>query len=323
MTGLPGALDLAARAYGLDPHHLTPVASAYRPAAAWRAGAVLLKPYRYTEQQLFYVTRALLHLERRGFGQVPRLVHARSGRPYVRAGGGWWYATTWIDGRPVRFPEELPAAAGALASFHTASEGELIPWHPSRSWPRRWQLRLADLQTFQRLAREGSTPFDRAYAHVAPHYLRQAQRALEALERSDYHRLEEAARRRTGFCHRDCTPGNLVVNPGGDVCLVDPDTWGAELRLHDLVRLLLTGAGNDPAAALGAMAAYEEAAPLDPAERRLLPVALSLPREYWWAGLCRYRRDEPGVDPEQALREALEGAPVREAWVRRMWEALG
>ncbi|HLN62789.1 MAG TPA: hypothetical protein VK464_14685, partial [Symbiobacteriaceae bacterium] len=151
----------AARAWGLDPGALQPVASAYRPAAAFRAGSVLLKPFRYGERPLYYATRALFHLERQGCPHVPRLVAAPGGEPYLRLGGQYWYATTWLDGRPPRFPAELPAAAEALAAFHQASAGCFVPWSPSRSWRHRWARLLADLHAFRHLAEAGRTPFDR------------------------------------------------------------------------------------------------------------------------------------------------------------------
>lgn len=312
------SLREAAAAYGLDPAELEPVASAYRPAAAYRAGPVLLKPYRYPERQLYYATRALDHLALRGFSRAPRLVRSRLQEPYIRAGGRLWYATTWIEGRRPRLPADLQLAANALAAFHRAARGCYVPWSPGRSWPARWARLLADLRRFERSAGAGSTPFDRAFAHVAPRFIGQAEAALAALQALDYTGLEAGARQE-GFCHRDITAANLVSDRQGRVCLVDPDTWGAELRLHDLARLLITGCGWNPRTALTALTAY---GPLSAAERRLLPAALLLPREVWWAGLCRYQRTQPGADPERLLRSAIAGAPARDACVKALREAL-
>lgn len=312
----------AARAYGLDPGALRPVASRYRLAAAWLAGSVLLKPYRYGERQLYYATRALLHMEARRFPLVPRLVHSRRGEPYIQVGGTWWYATTWIEGRPPALPRELGPAAQSLAAFHLASEGEFIPWSPRRSWRMRWSELLRDLVAFRRLAEAGDAEFDRRYATAAPAFIQRAEEAVASLDPCGYDRLEEAVRRRRAFCHRDCTAANLIVNQEGYICLVDPDTWGPELRLHDLTRLLLSGGSFDSRLVLGAVAAYEALAPLDPAERALLPAALLLPREFWWAGVCRWRRPEPGVDPERLLHETTTGAPMRDACVQELFRSL-
>jgi CotS family spore coat protein len=313
----------AAAAYGLDGRTLVPVASVYRSVAAYRAGSVLLKPYRYRERQLYYVTMALQHLEKGGCRCVPRLVHAKSGKPYVRLGETWWYATTWIEGRPPQFPTELYLAAQALAQFHRASEGCFIPWSHSRSWRNRWGSLLLDLLSFSHLARAGSTPFDAAYAHAANYYIQRTEEAICTLDDCDYDALEANAKQRRAFCHRDCTADNLVVGDGGKVFLVDPDTWGPELRLHDLVRLLTAGAPTDPKAVLRGLAAYEVHFPLHPMERRLLPAALMLPREFWWAGVCRYKRAESSAQVEQLLRSTVAGAPQRDACIRSLWETLG
>lgn len=316
------APEAAAEAYGLDPGRLRPVASTYRPAAAWACGSVLLKPFRYGERQLYYTTRALLHMEAKRFPLVPRLVHSRQGETYIRVGDTWWYATTWIEGRPPLFPRELGAAAQSLAAFHLASEGEFIPWSPSRSWRVRWSDVLRDLVTFRQRAEAGAADFDRRFAAAAPAFVGRAKEALAALDRCGYDRLEEAVRRRRAFCHRDCTAANLLVNRQGYICLVDPDTWGPDLRLHDLTRLLLSSRTFDSRQVLRTLAAYEGIAPLDPDERALLPAALLLPREFWWAGVCRWRRPEPGTDPERLLTDAQRGAPERDACVQELLGSL-
>lgn len=311
--------EVAARAWGLDPGALRPVASAYRPHAAFRAGSVLLKPFRYGERPLYYATRALLHLERQGCPHVPRLVPTPSGKPYLRLGRKYWYATTWLDGRPPRFPAELPAAAEALAAFHRATEGGPIPWSASRSWRRRWQGLVNDLHTFQQWAATGQTAFDRTYAQAAPSFITRAEQALTALQGPDYDEAEAAARASQGFCHRDVTAANLLVTPLGQVRLVDPDTFGADLRLHDLVHLLLTGCQHSAAEALKALNAYGL---LTPAERRLLPRAYLLPREFWWAGVCQYRRPMEGLSHADLLQQTITGAPLRDACAKALCEAL-
>ncbi|HYG58605.1 MAG TPA: hypothetical protein VD902_11155, partial [Symbiobacteriaceae bacterium] len=191
----------AAAAYGLDCRRLVPVASAYRAAAAYRCGRVLLKPYRYGRRQLYYVAVALRHLEHQGFGAVPRLVATRDGEPYFATSSEGWYATTWIDGTPPRFPRDLNGAARSLAGFHQASEGCFIPYSHSRSWQRRWQRLLDDLRSFSAVAGAGIAPFDRDYARLAPLFIRQAEVALQALEANRYAELEAGLWSRQGFCH--------------------------------------------------------------------------------------------------------------------------
>jgi CotS family spore coat protein len=296
------------------------VASAYRQAAAWRAGDVLLKPFRYGERQLYYATGALLHLERSGL--TPNLVWTRAGERYARVGGAFWYATAWIGGRTLRLPADLTAACRSLARFHTAAEGYFMPYGAERAWPRRWQGLLADLKDFQARAQTGHDPFDGAYARAAPAFIRRAEAALAALAASPYARLEAHVRAGQRFCHRDCTAANLVRDEFGQVWFVDLDTAGPELQLHDLTRLLLSGPGLEPRAVLSALAAYESVLPLDPAERQLLPASLLLPREFWWAAVCRYRHARPGVDPERLLQQTITGAPARDACVKALQEAL-
>ncbi|HYF95121.1 MAG TPA: hypothetical protein VD969_23130 [Symbiobacteriaceae bacterium] len=319
---IPPEAAATARAYGLAPNRLQPVASAYREAAAFRAGGVLLKPFRYGERRLYYATVALRHMAERGCRLVPALVETPDGDRYIRIGDTWWYATTWITGRRPRWPGDLEGAARSLAAFHSAAQGCFIPYSGSRSWRKRWAGLLQDLLDFTRQAEAGATAFDRQYAAAAGTFVDQAARAVAALEKSEYDRLEADCRRRPAFCHRDLTAANLVVDMAGQVCLVDPDTWGPELRSYDLTRLLLAGAGADPGRALGAVAEYEAAEALDRRERRLLPWAYLLPREYWWAGVCRYRRPAAGVDPQALLQAAIRGAGAREACARALKEAL-
>ncbi|MGE5674731.1 MAG: phosphotransferase [Mycobacterium leprae] len=323
MNGRPSAeVEQAAAAYGLDAASLEPLSSTYRAVAAYRAENALLKPYRYSERQLFYVTRALSHLAKCGCTVVPRLIETRRGEPYLRSGRRLWYALTWIPGCPVSFPTDLVEAARALARFHRAATGCFIPSSDKRSWPRRWRQIRTDLAEFAREAAAGATPFDILYSQAAPIFIGQAEACIAALNQPAYTHLESVRRQRLAFAHRDATAANLIRGEQGRVYLIDPDTLGPDLRLHDLTRMLLSGGVEDPEPLVEAIAAYDRIAPLEQAERLLLPAAYRLPREFWWAGVCRYRHGRPDFDPEELLRIAIAGAPGRDACAERIQVVL-
>lgn len=309
----PDLVAAFAAAYGVQPVAFTPVASAYHSPAAlqvrWSGGAVCLKPFRGGHRRLERVEGYLHRLSTIAPrfwvagrpGRTGRCAFFHRGRPFL--------VTCWEEGTPCTAgadqagaavagtegaiaagPEAAAAAGRALAAFHRAGAG-LAPWIPSHSWPRRWQRLLAEIahapEGLRLAAADPGDSLAELFRKAAAPPLATGRRAVSVLSSgSDYPLLERASRRRAQLCHRDLTPPNLLQIPTGQMLLLDPDTWGPDLRLADLSALVGPVSGFSAAAALRALAAYVEiAGPLHPAEVRLLPWTLRLPRELGW--LCR------------------------------------
>ena len=301
-------LALVAERYGLQVNGCTPVASVYRPAAVFRletdAGPLCLKPFRYPERRLLQVLAGLDHLARRGFRRLAPVVVARDGSRYFRQDDQLYLVSRWIEGSACDLTrsQHRRAAADSLGTFHAAARG-CARRGGHAAWPERYARVVGDLEAMAALAAAGPHPatpdvaerercerFDRLFLQWLPPFLTAARAAAAGINCPTYRRLAARAGAQAEFCHGDFVAPNLVIDSAGTAVLIDLDTWRPELRLYDLAKLVANGAFWRLEAAGEILAAYAAHLPLCPEERALLPLAIEPPREFWWAGTCRYRR---------------------------------
>lgn len=300
-------ISQAEAAYGLCVHETTPVASVYRPEAVYRLqsdhGPLCLKPFRYAERQLKAVLAGLDHVNERGFTRLAPIVPTRDGRRYLSVGGKLYLVSRWIAGDPCRFeqPEHVRAAADSLGAFHVAALG-CAGAHARRpgSWPTRYRRQAEDLAEMAAIAArqprsrgessEWEAQFDRLFTRYSPYFIAEARDAAANIDCLAYRRLRERSVAQGEHCHRDYVAPNLVIDRTGQAVLLDLDTWGPDLRLYDLAKLVSNASHWHLERALLVLEGYEQHLMLSSEERVLLPWAVMMPREFWWAGTCRYRR---------------------------------
>ncbi|ABZ84975.1 putative spore coat protein s, putative [Heliomicrobium modesticaldum Ice1] len=295
-------VELIRREYGLH------VRAIQRLTPVWRLetdiGPLCLKRVGYDEGKLGFICAAMEHLRRQGFTRSPVLLPSREGRLWIpdldmrgdyRDTGrdGWLFLTDWVADRPCNFSEEahILAAAATLAEFHQYAKGLTSPDLSRRRghwmrWPRLLAGRTADLHRYETLG--ARAPIERELLKTQ---IRQAQRALAVLERSEFGRIAAASQMEKTFVHRDIAARNFVLNYRDEAHLIDFDYCRCDLHLVDIARLLervLRYHRWSYSLGQKILSVYEETTPLQPSEYPVLLAFLLFPQRFWRLYRRRY-----------------------------------
>lgn len=286
----------------------------------WRlttdAGYKYLKRSKLTLIELQFIYEALEYLVERDFKQIPRFAMNRSGYPYLPDESGPFIITDWYFSRELDFGilMDLKQAAAFLAEFHQKSLGFV----PSRAdyhrtvwwnWPVKLKGRIAELQDFRRLAlaEKENSAFCRLYLrHFEPYY-REAWNSYEMLLRSPYAEVAALDCERKSFCHHDYSGRNLLRTFEDRLILVDFDYCLSDIRIHDLINLLvrnLKHTGWNSSLAGFILKEYHKTGGLTPEELKVMHVLLHWPQDFWQVGLQYFYEKQPW--PKERFLKKLE-----------------
>lgn len=343
-------LDPVFRAYGLRVFSVEPVDSVYRSRAVFRLatdrGDKCLKPFRAGPHRALFCSLVQQHLLQRGLLNLAAWEPTLDGQPFFEFRGEVFVLAPWVAGArcDLTDPEQRSLAAVTLGRFHRAArrfEAGLALGYPDGwgNWVRRYQRELRDLEDMARLAethittgpagphgRAGPSTFDRVYlAHVET-YLLQGRRALETINGPDYWHLVKQAEERRVFCHKDYVGPNLLITPRRQLWLIDLDSCGYDIPLYDVTKLVMSASDWDATAAEKILEEYASVRVLRREERRLLPAAVLLPRDFWWAARLYYRGGHDRITAEKALetlRWVISTRELKEKFVQDLTRRLG
>lgn len=296
-------------------------------------GVFALKPTNLSEEELVFIQGVLLHLAKKGFPALP-FCTIHSGQPFMTMGNTRFLLMPWFDGAEANFQHlnELNTGVKLLARLHRISEGfptarapgDRVYWG---KWPRIWSRRLNQLVYFKGLSGLGREAFDRIYARHAPYFLKQASRALSALEASPYLRLVVEERQRSYLCHHDFSARNLLL-ADDRCCLVDFDYCLCDLRLHDLANLMLRLLRQDKwqyTRARFALLVYHRQYPLTASHLQVLHAFFQWPQDFWQVGLQYYveRLAWPAKRFLKSLKRKVQDEPNRQNFLARFPQENG
>lgn len=241
----------------------------------------------------------LLHLERRGFARLPRLVAREEGgqrRTLFRRGDDWFALSEWIEGcstvadRPVTDAQVRGVAAGAADLHRAMADGfarrlRYLPEHifvyPAD------EVRRRGPELIERLGAVAGGEPDERFDAASRAALRQWLPGVPAwLERFPWALYDEvrgtAAAAGEPLVHGDLRLLNLVFRGDEVASVLDFNASFNEIRLWDLCYTALSLAGVEtlgepraPERAALFLGAYHERHPLSRAERALLPEFLT------------------------------------------------
>ncbi len=269
------------------------------------AGYKYLKRTKLAPDDLRFIAEALTYLSQQGFQTVPLFDPGPAGEPFVEHGPDRYIMTDWFFSRELDFeaPEDLRLAIRYLADFHRCGAGfSPQAQAPARSvwlnWPAKLEARLRQMEDFRRLAfqEKEHSEFSRLYLrHFEPFY-RQGVKSLEALLRSAYPEVSRKSYERRDFCHHDYSGRNVLQMNDGGLALVDFDYCLQDLRVHDLINLLVRNLKYhdwDPELGRFIVAEYHSGNALAPDETEVLHILLCWPQEFWQVGLQYYYEKLP------------------------------
>lgn len=307
-------LEKIATAYGFN---ITKVDS-FR--MVWRlttdSGFKYLKRSKLTPSELQFIYEALEYLTKRNFEQIPRFTLNRSGYPYLADETGPFIVTDWYFSQELDFGilMDLKQAANFLAEFHQKSLG-FIPsqadCHRSVwwNWPAKLEGRIGQLLDFRRLALAGKehSAFCRLYLRYFEPYYREAGNSYEMLLRSPYVEVAAVDSERRSFCHHDYSGRNLLRTYEDRLILVDFDYCLSDIRIHDLINLLIRNlkhTGWTPSLAGFILKEYHKTGRLTREELEVMHVLLHWPQDFWQVGLQYFYEKLPW--PKERFLKKLE-----------------
>lgn len=303
--------DALNRQYGLE------IQSARQYRKIWQletsTGTKYLKKTKLNPDALRFIHEALEHLERQGFNQAPRFWLNLNGEPFIQTGSDLYVLTDWYHGLELNFQVlmDLKQACQLLANFHLASRG-FEPSCPDLrtdwlGWPAKLEQRIRELQEFRNLAwaDKDSSSFSRLYLRLFEPFYRQANLSYQWLLDSPYPQVAEAAAHQRSFCHHDYSGRNLLRTYDQQLILVDFDYCLRDIRIHDLINLLVRNLKHaDWRNEIGRfiLTEYHQTAPFVPEELVVMQILLSWPQDFWQIGL-QYYKEKLVWPPERFLKK--------------------
>jgi CotS family spore coat protein len=282
----------------------------YKPCRrVWRvetdAGYKYLKKSKLSPAEIKFIYEAQEYLYHNSFDNIPRLARSKFGEPFVSEENGLYILTDWYFGTELDFRilMDLKQASRFLAEFHLRSAG-FQPSEPDQqrtcwlNWPQKFEQRLEELQDFRRLANleKESSAFSRLYLRNFEPYYRQAELSYQALLKSPYPEVALAASQNVSFCHHDYSGRNVLRTFHNRLFLVDFDYCLRDLRIHDLINLLVRNLKHNewrPELSSFILEEYQQISQLTPEEIEVMYVLLCWPQDFWQVGLQYYYEKLP------------------------------
>jgi CotS family spore coat protein len=279
------------------------------------AGPKYLKQTGLLPADLRFIQEALKHLERRRFNCIPLFLPAKSGEPFAAVQEKLYTVTNWYLGTELDFRllMDVKQAAAFLGVFHLKSRGfspgqagYRTVWH---NWPEKLAGRIEDLAEFRKTAwaEKETSAFSRLFLRYFEPFYRQANLSYQRLLISNYPHVARDAAATGGFCHHDFSGRNLIRTYDNRLILVDFDYCLRDIRIHDLINLLIRNLKHnywEPGLSRFILSEYHRVYPLTPEELEVIYVLLCWPQEFWQVGLQYYREKLPW--PEGRFLKKLE-----------------
>lgn len=324
--------------FGLQLKSIRPIRKIWRVET--NTGYQYIKKSKLTPVELQFIFEALEYLYARSFPGILRLAVSKQGSPFAAYQGELYILTDWVFSREVDFGilMDLKQAARFLAEFHYYSEGfspqTIIPSRTAwLDWPTKMALRLQQLNDFRAkaLAEAGDSAFSRLYLSYHDFYRRQAEAAYQALLNSPYYEVASAAAAAGSFCHHDYSGRNLLRTFDNRLILVDFDYSLLDLRIHDLINLIVRNLKHsrwDPAVCRFILKEYQQVLPLTEAEIEVMRILLIWPHDFWQMGLQYYHEKLPWPKErfikklESKINDRLERENFLKEFTRVVWNRI-
>jgi CotS family spore coat protein len=330
-----GTLHKIAAEYGFTITNAEPFRSVWRLTT--NVGFKYLKRSKLTPVELQFISEALEFLVSRDFHQVPRFMLNRSGQPYFANETGLFIITDWYFSQELDFTilMDLKQASALLAEFHQKSAGfiprgtdcDRVVW---RNWPSKLAKRIEQLRDFRSLALAGkeTSAFCRLYLrHFEPYY-REARNSYEMLLRSPYEEVAAVDSEQKSFCHHDYSGRNLLRTFEDRLILVDFDYCLSDIRIHDLMNLMvhnLKHTGWNSSLARFILKEYHQTGHLTQEELEVMHVLLHWPQDFWQVGLQYFYEKLPWPKERflKKLESKVDSRLARERFLREFPEQNG
>ena len=321
--------------FNLKLHNYQPIRKVWRVKTD--AGFKYLKKSRLSPAELEFIFEALEYLNARSFPNVLRLALSKNGTPFAEYRGELYILTDWVFSREMDFGilMDLKQASRFLAEFHLRSQGfSPLVNLPARTawlnWPSKLELRLRQMDHFRELAlsQRNTSDFSRLYLSYFDYYRNQGETAYQGLQNSPYQEVAQTAAANRCFCHHDFSGRNLLRAFDGRLILVDFDYSLSDLRIHDLINLVVRNLKHshwDLDICRFILKEYHQVAALTAAEIEVMRILLIWPHDFWQVGLQYYYEKLPWPQERffKKLESQINDQKDRERFLREFPRVMG
>jgi spore coat-associated protein S len=294
-------------------------------------GMKILKKHPNSESMLHFLLSAIAHLQNKGM-HIPTVNETIDGSLYVKIGDTCFILIDAVEGvnPDYKKPAELNTLVREMGRFHHASVG-FIPPDESKvrqhlgNWQQDFSADASRLKGFYNEEKNKTThkEFGKIVLEVFPSFSQRMEAAITGLGSPEYMAWVNKISINGGLCHQDFAAGNILLNSGGRVYILDTDSLTIDLPARDIRKLLnkvMKKNGKwEPVLLENILSVYQQANPLTIDEWAVLKLDLTYPhlfagimdkyyrqREKDWTESKYLSRLKEMIAVERSLEEVLE-----------------
>lgn len=297
--------------YGLNVISAVKIKNIYKIYA--KEGTYCLKIIKYEFPHFNFILNAIIHLERRGFNNIPEIFITNNNKHYIQINNKFAYLTPWINSRESNYDSilELKRVASKLGEMHRCSEGftitnDMKPRIGWFSWIKVFQVRRSEILDFKnRISQKAyKSEFDEIYLGIMEDELKKCDRSIEIISNSKYMALMEREVLKRGFCHHDYANHNVLISKNNIINIIDFDYCILDTHIHDVASLMIRAMRGDKwseEVTNCIIDGYRSTNNVTNEELNVIRGFLKFPQEYWQLGIQKYWEQQPW-DEEKFLK---------------------
>lgn len=264
-----------------------------------------LKVISYNYGHFLFILAAIQHLINKNFKNIPKVIKTVNQKQYIKLESKYAYLTEWINSRECNYdnPIELIAAVSTLANLHIKSRDfkvtqDMNPRIGWFKWIEQFKTRKNEILDFKRRieSKDIKTEFDCKYLSIMEEELVRAENSIDHLVESEYLVKMKKEIDLNGFCHHDYAHHNILINPKGEINVIDFDYCILDTHLHDLSSILVRKMKNgkwDMKTSLFMFDVYNSIYKIENTEIPIMAAFMEFPQEYWQVGIQYYWEKQP------------------------------
>lgn len=264
-----------------------------------------LKVIKYEFKHFYFILSAILHLEKRGFKDIPHIIKTNNDEDYITFFDKYAYLTKWVSGRESNYdnPLEIELVSAKLAELHLYSEGFIINenMNPRIGW-NRWikvfNTRKNEILDFKKRINQKAykDEFDKIYLANINEEVNRAERAIKGLANAKYYDVMMKEIFKGGFCHHDVANHNILIDDNYNFNIIDFDYCILDTSIHDLSSLIIRTMKNgkwDYKKCEKIIKSYSNVKEINDKKLKLMKEFMRFPQSFWQIGLQKYWEMQP------------------------------
>ncbi|SHE80602.1 CotS family spore coat protein [Clostridium fallax] len=264
-----------------------------------------LKVIKYNYPHFYFILSAILHLQKRGFQKIPKIMKTINEEYFIRINDKFAYLMPWIDSRESNYdnPIDLYRAAKKLGEFHKFSSNFIInkdmnPRIGWFTWINTFRVRGEEILDFEKRAHQKifKSDFDKLFLSMIPREINSINKTLENLKNNNYYEVMNKEVTKLNFCHHDYAYHNVLVDKNDEINIIDFDYCILDTHIHDLSSLMIRAMKDgkwDLKKANLIIEGYLKAGWLTNEEIPLMSAFMEFSQGFWQVGLQYYWERQP------------------------------